>query len=172
MQIISQFFGILGMMCAFVSFQCKENKKLLLWQTLTSLMFIISFSLQGAILGMTLNILNLIRNYSLIKFSKKVNFPLMIIINIGFVIALLYNYESLISVLLMVAQVLATVFMYTGNGKYIRLCQVCALSPAWLLYNISYMNIGGILTETFNIISVVISIIRYGLNGFEMKKGD
>ena len=66
-----------------------------------------------------------------------------------------------ISALPYVTLVAMSVFMWRGNGTHIRVFQVTAMSPAWIVHNIFNFSLGGILCETFNMISTVISIIRF-----------
>ena len=60
-----------------------------------------------------------------------------------------------------------TIAMYSDNGKYIRMAQLFISSPCWLIYNFVSGTIGGVICEVFVIASTVISIIRYGFDGFE-----
>ena len=72
-----------------------------------------------------------------------------------------------VSILVGIAQLAGTVVMYISNGKIIRIVQNAYISPAWMVYNIYTISIGGILCEAFNMVSVVVSFIRYGKDGFE-----
>ena len=66
-----------------------------------------------------------------------------------------------------VTLVIMSVFMWRANGKHIRYFQVTLMSPAWIVHNIFNFSLGGILCESFNMISTIISFIRYGKDGFE-----
>ena len=73
-----------------------------------------------------------------------------------------------LSMIVAVAQTAGTYFMWTQNGKNIRLCQLFIVSPLWLTYNflLPIPNIGGIMTEIINIISVLTALFRYRKTGF------
>ncbi len=58
-------------------------------------------------------------------------------------------------------------FQMKNNRKAIRTVRLFAVTPAWLAYNITVFSLDGIICEGFNIISIIISFIRYGKNGFE-----
>ena len=60
-----------------------------------------------------------------------------------------------------------TFILWGRNGRHIRVAQLCFVSPIWLFNNTVTGSIGGIITEVFGIVSVVISFLRYGWNGFE-----
>ena len=68
-----------------------------------------------------------------------------------------------------IAQAAGTLSMWTRNGKTIRVAQLAVVSPFWLLYDalIPTPSIGGILCEVFNMISVVVSFIRFKKTGFD-----
>ena len=67
-----------------------------------------------------------------------------------------------------VAQYGGTFSMWSQNGKWIRWCQLLVVSPLWIVYNsiIPIPSIGGIMTEMFCIISVLIALFRYRKIGF------
>ena len=67
-----------------------------------------------------------------------------------------------IALIPLVAMVIATVGMWMRNGAKLRLVQLVAVSPLWLINNIIVFTIGGILCEVFVITSVLVSIWRYG----------
>lgn len=63
--------------------------------------------------------------------------------------------------------VVMSVFMWLANGKRIRYFQITLMSPAWVVHNIFNFSLGGILCEAFNMISTIISFVRYRKDGFE-----
>ena len=70
--------------------------------------------------------------------------------------------------ILTIAQFMGTYSMWTQKGSIIRYIQLSVISPLWLTYNflLPIPSIGGILTETLNITSVIIALIRYRKIGF------
>ena len=65
------------------------------------------------------------------------------------------------------AMVVGTPFLWTQNGKTLRLAQLFFVSPCWLTYNVIVFSIAGVFTESFNIISVIVSLCRFGLKGLD-----
>ncbi|MDD2503070.1 MAG: YgjV family protein, partial [Clostridia bacterium] len=61
------------------------------------------------------------------------------------------------------AMVLGTLFMWSRNGKILRYAQFSFISPCWLIYNVAMGSIAGVLTESVNLISVVVSLLRFGV---------
>ena len=72
-----------------------------------------------------------------------------------------------IALILFAAQGGGTVAMWTHNGKTMRIAQLCLVSPMWIVNNIYYFSIGGILCEVFNMVSVIISFVRFGKTGYD-----
>ena len=166
-EIIAQTIGIIACTIAISSFQCKKNKHLFLMQALSGLLFSINYFLIGAIPGALFNVASLVRGTLLSKNGKKL--WKVIFINVLMTACFVYSVTLLagdwlqiaLSFLTFLGMVLMTVFMYKGNAKHIRYFQVAYASPSWLVYNVVNFTIGGIICEVFNMVSVVVSLIRY-----------
>ena len=172
-EIIAQLFGIFGFLFAAYSFQIKENKKFFIFQGLSGLMFFANFLLIGVISAALFNLSNLARGLLFSKNDKKV-WKLISTITLYtacFIFALQFIYDNPIQIffssLTYSSLIIQSIFMWLGNGKHIRYCQLFYSSPAWLINNIFNFTLGGIVCETLNMASVIISFIRYGKDGFE-----
>ena len=165
-QIIAQVFGILASLLIIFSFQMKDNKWLFACHGLGGLLFAVNFFMLGAYTGAILNILSFLRGLCLYvggKWSKPWS---CILFCISFVLVGVFTYDGIVSILIAASMIIVTVAMWARNGKFIRLANFFTSSPTWLTYNILYFSIGGIVTEVFSIISVIVSFIRFGFNGF------
>ncbi len=152
------------------SFQMKDNKRLFILQALGGLLFAVSFALPGNWSGAWMNIINIFRG-GILGAGKKWSKPyVFIIIEALYIFAGIATFDSWLSILVMVAQLVGTIAMWTRNGRTIRILQFSVVSPSWLIYNSFTANVGGIITEVFGIASVIVSIIRFGWNGFEDEK--
>lgn len=177
LEIVAQGFGILGLLLAALSFQEKNNKRFFVEQGLSGMMFFLNFLLIGAVSAALFNLVNLLRG---VLFSKDgwrgiKAILLEALYTACFIYSLIPNlhvpFQIFLSTITFIALTAMTFFMWRGNGKHIRVLQFCYVSPAWLVHNIFNFSLGGILCEAFNMLSVVISFIRYGKNGFEGSKG-
>lgn len=171
--IISQAFGLLGLVIIVMSFQCKKNRNFFLLQGVGSFMFFINFILISAYAGALFNLTNLVRGLLFSKEDKKI-WKLVSVIACYtacfiFSAALIWGdwFMIFISALPYVTLVIMSVLMWLGNGKHIRYFQVTLMSPSWIIHNIFNFSLGGILCESFNMISTIISFMRYGKDGFE-----
>ena len=172
-EIISQIFGIIGLVIIVLSFQCKKNRNFFFLQAIGSFMFFVNFIMINAYAGALFNLTNLVRGFLFSNEDKKV-WKLALVIalyTVCFVFSVILIWGNwfmiFIASLPYVTLVAMSVFMWMANGKYIRYFQVSLMSPAWIIHNIFNFSLGGILCESFNMISTIISFIRYGKNGFE-----
>ncbi len=178
MDIIAQILSILSCAGIIFSFQLKNNRHLFITQTLAALGFGISYLLLGALDGFLINAVAFTNTAILLnkKLKKKsilimicAAFPIISIIS-----TLTYNgdwglikiLETTFSFLIAIAQIIYTIATWKDDGKKIRKMRLFFVTPAWLGYNIVVFSLGGIICETFNIISILISFIRYGKDGF------
>lgn len=171
--IIAQSFGIIGLIIIVYSFQCKKNKNFFLMQGAGSLMFFVNFIMIGAYAGALFNLTNLVRGLLFSKNGKKV--WKLVVVECLYTACYIFSvmlirgdwFKIFISTLPYVTLVIMSVLMWLGNGKHIRYFQFWLMSPSWIVHNIFNFTLGGILCETFNMVSVIVSFIRYGKDGFE-----
>ncbi len=168
-----QLIGYGGMICAFLSFQCRKNRNYFFLQSGCGLCFAIQFALLGGWSGFLCNIFAIFRGIVMARGEKARKWYFLAFIEAGFVLSTalsiaVFHEPVWIALLLFVAQGGGTLAMWTNNGKTIRLFQFFASSPIWLVHNTVYaFSLGGILCEIFNMVSVAVSFIRFRKTGFE-----
>ncbi len=172
-EIIGQAVSIAGMIIAVISFQFKKSSHFCIMQGISGALFALSFFVLGAPTGAILNAINILRGYAFGAAPEKTRKPFCVLLIILYTAAsaLTIDYSGsavyiAVSILVGIAQLAGTVVMYISNGKIIRIVQNAYISPAWMVYNIYTISIGGILCEAFNIISSFISLFRYRKTGF------
>ncbi len=161
--IVIQIIGFIGAILFFVSFQCRNNKKLFRFQFLSYLLYTIHLLLLGAATGGVSYIINAIRSFCL---SSRCDFgrskKMCIIICFMQVVALMLTWVGWISILPVAANVAVTIGAYTYNARTIRLVTMLINLPLWIIYNIIVGTWAGIIDEAVSEISIGISIARYG----------
>lgn len=165
--IIAQTLGIVGMTINVLSFQARKNSQLFFCQIFGTSFFVANFIMLDSLPAALLNAAALVRVLLLIggdKFNTKGWLMFVLLLNVGVVA---FTYNGYLSIMILVAQIAQTVAMWSNNGKWIRYAQLFCASPLWLTHNIIVNSFGGILCEVFVICSAIISMIRYGVNGFE-----
>lgn len=162
MNVVGQIFGWLAALLTFLSYQCKEHKKLLIVQTLSSVSICISYSLLNAWSGMLLNIICILRNFVIYKKDMKIFsygfWPYVLAGVMGIAGAL--SWQGPMSLLIIVALMVNTLFLYFPNVQNLRK-SILVTSTMVLLYNGFYTVWGGVFNEFIAICSAVIGLYRY-----------
>lgn len=162
---IAQVCGIIGLVIIVWSFQCKQNKSFFIMQGTGSFMFFLNFILIGAYGGAFFNLANLVRGL-LFADGKKQKWKLYLVeaaytLCLVFSIILDHSLRGIILVALpFSALIIMSVFMYIGNSKHIRYFQIAYMSPSWIVHNIFNFSLGGLICESFNMVSSFIYCIR------------
>ncbi len=180
MELAGQILGITGAILSIIGFQIKKNKPYYIVQTIIGLCFALSFVCLQSIVSALLNITNILRGAILAggkKFRHNAYLIGLNVLYIGFgllgiflfppregVNPVIFYIATSLSVL---ANIAGTLSYWTRSGKNIRLVQLSIVSPCWLFNNIVVSSWGGVITEIVNMGSVIVSLIRYGINGFE-----
>ena len=163
---IAQILGIIAMVIAVSSFQFKKNKSLFIVQGVSCCLFFVHFFLLGAYTGAFLNLFALFRSVCLSV--KKLRHPIFeALVMASFIAITIFTYDGWLSLLVLAAMLIGTAIYWLNNAKLIRISQLALISPLWLIYNVFNLSIGGAITEIFNIISTIVSMIRYRKTGFE-----
>ncbi len=165
-EVIAQVIGLIAMAVCISSFQFKKNKHLFIVQGISSTLFFAHYLLLGQEAGAFMNLLSILRSVCLnVKIFR--NRVCEILLVIGFVMVAALTYENWLTILILVAQIGGTIVFWQNKAKRIRIFQLSISSPCWLIHNIVSFSIGGIITEVFNIISTIISLIRFRKKGFD-----
>ena len=164
-ELIAQTFSIVGLVIIVLSFQFKKNSTFFLLQGTGGLMFFINFILIGAWAGAFFNMCNLLRGLLFMKDAKKV-WKLAVVEAtyagcFAFSVVLDHSPKQiLLAALPCVALLIMSVFMWKGNSKHIRYCQIFCSSPGWIVHNIFNLSVGGLICECFNMVSSAIYLVR------------
>ncbi len=171
-QFVAQTFGIFGLIVIVSSFQFKENKKFFILQGLGSLFFFINFILIGAVAGALFNLTNFVRGTLFSKNTKKL-WKLIVVLTLYtacFIFSLFSikgeYFKIFIATIPYLALFFMSICMWNGNGKIIRYSQIIYMSPAWIIYNIFNLTIGGLICEVTNMVSSLVALIRHRKKGF------
>ena len=161
-ELVGQCFGIMAFIIAFLAYQAKTSKKLLMVQSAAIFCFCVHYLLLNAITGFALNVVCLIRNIIFFNNDKKVfsskiwPYALALVT----VIIGIFTWEAWYSILLIVALAVNTVCMSLPTSQGIRISLLVTCPPA-LVYNICVLSVGGIINESLSIVSSIIGIIRH-----------
>ena len=171
--IFVQLIGFVGAMFFFLSYQAKSNKSLFIIQTLGCLSFCIQFALLGAYSGCLSIFVNIIRNLMLTRYNdyKWIRWKgcAIIICCISAAVATT-TWAGYISLLPVAGTMAGTLGSWTNNAKHIRMANLFINAPCMLLYDLLVSSWGGVLNESVTIISIILSIIRFGWRALDGDK--
>ncbi len=170
---IAMIFSILGMLINIVSFQVKNKKPLLIFQTIGNVLFLISFIFNVSAIAVILNVIYVVRNFVYMKLDGKHGKPMYItcaILCVAFLISYgvytiiadhssIENWWNFVPV---AASIFGTIASACVDVNKYRMWKY-GDSFCWLFFNARFGlgALGGILGEILNQISLTVGIIRY-----------
>lgn len=170
---IIQGIGFLGVALFIISYQIRSNRALFLCQLMGCIVFCVQFFLMGAYTGAISLIINIARNLILLKSNDwkwaKSQVTLAVIIALLLVMTI-YTWAGWISVLPFASVAVTSIGYWTQNAQKIRLSQLFG-SPCTLLYDILVHSWGGAVNEAIAILSIIVSIIRFGWRNLGKETG-
>jgi len=163
--IIAQALGILGSIAFIIDFQIKNRTWFISVQLFGIILFMIQFLLLESYGGFFLNIVMFMRTLFLALSKNKYMKQCLVVTIILVVIATILNiYLKLDTHLVLfpcVACIVQSIGMCQTNSYKYRYYQIFGSSIEWLTYNIVRGSIGGIMSESFAIISSIIYLVRH-----------
>ena len=168
MEPIAQIIGFVAMATVVASLQVKNPRGTLWVMAAATGLFAIHFGLLGAITGCILNSLNVMRNLAILftdsksvagKLAKHTLSLAYLVAPIGFYFIPGVTVGAADFVLAAVMTVASYVF-WSQNATAIRIIHFFAVSPGWMIYNWLAGSIPGVITETMNMLSVIVYWIR------------
>lgn len=170
--IFAQICSIVGMVITIASFQMKTRKQILVFQTIGSTFFMFSYFLFGSLTGVYINVVYLCRNtvFYLKEDKKWAQSRIWLwVFMIASVVAAALGYKSPVDLCPMFGALFATIALYMKQENLIRLLNLISC-PCWLFYNINMTSTGGVICDVFNIVSIIVALIRYKKDGFRTKQ--
>ncbi len=161
--VLVQGLGVLGIAASVIAFQCKKHKSIMIFRTANESLFAVQYGLLGAFTGMAMNIIGSIRNLIFARLVEKgkSTMPLRFVFSAAFVAFAIFTRDGVKSILVGVAKVVST-FAYGSSDTGVVRVLVLATTLTWWVYNLLVGSIAGVICETFTIVSIVVSLFRYG----------
>ncbi|MBQ2751814.1 MAG: YgjV family protein [Oscillospiraceae bacterium] len=171
-EIVIQAIGFLGLLFFIISYQIRSNKVLFLCQLMGCVVFCIQMLLLGAYTGAVSLLVNILRNILLLKINDwkwvKSRWTLTAVIALLTAVTA-YTWSGALSLLPFASVAVTSIGYWTDNAQKIRLSQLIG-SPCTLLYDIFVKTWGGAISEGMTIVSIIVSIVRFGWNDLDDKK--
>ena len=163
--IFIQLVGFGGLFCFLLSYQLKTNRSLYAAQCAGNGLFTIQFLLLGGYTACINLMLGIIRNLMMTQYGKCawVRWKGWVVIFIAaFAAAMAITWDGWPSVLPFLALTACTIAFWTDNALNIRKANLFVACPSWIVYDILYHSWAGILNESITILSILISVWRFG----------
>jgi len=160
MDFIIQGIGIVGAILSFIAFQNKHHFKILMFKMGSTLCFALQFALLKAYTGMAMNIFEvvvLLTDAILVSKNKK-TISFIIVSGALCVVIGAFTWIGYVSILAIAGGLIVTIAFGIKNPKYLRFVFFFG-SICWLIYDIIYFSLGGIITEVFSLVSIIIATI-------------
>ena len=160
--IIGQGLGVVAIILGFLSYQVRSQKKLLLLQTATGVVFCLHFLMIGATSGMALNVISVIRNTVYYFRNKKgSNSPAAPVLFAALMAVVgIFTWEAWYTVFTFAGMIISTLAMALPDSQKVRK-SILITSPLVLLYDLFAHSYGGMVYETVAIISSAVGIRRH-----------
>lgn len=176
--------GIVACIICVSSYQIKNRRLYLLFQLAMAAVLVVQYAVINVWAAVVLNSVSVIRAIAF-YFAKtkkqRVWFGVTLsLMNVGATALTIFVFDKsfwYMSLLIGLAQIAGTLAMIFDDVDGIKITQLAVVSPAWLAYSIFYTvqghnNVGGIVQESFNILSIIIYYLftRKKLIELEKKK--
>lgn len=159
---VGQIIGFIGTTAFFISYQQREQRRIIFYQIIGISMFVTHFFMLKAYTGAVLNVLGVIRAVVYYNADKKWAKTKLWFYGLltAYIVAGILIWEDWFSLLPILAMVLSTFAFVTENALRFRLLNF-PCSPMWMTYNIHHYSISGTITECFTMTSMIIAFFRY-----------
>lgn len=155
--------SILSIFFFVISVQFKEKKNILLSQFFASLCYFIAYYILGAYSGCAIELVEQSKDLTFYFFerkNKKIPIILLIIFLVLLLVASIVTYDGFYSLLPLIINLSYFVSSYVKNPKYIRIVMlICGF--LWAIYNLIIGAYIIIIGNVLEIVSAIISLIRY-----------
>ena len=160
---VSQIFALASLVFDLIAVQRKKKSDLLKMDTIAAFCSFLHYAFLGAWAGIVSKIITTIRNAIAAErtMHKRKDAKLLpLIFAVAYIVVGCFTFESVFSILPILAPCLYTVVIYTSDVKKIRYAVVIT-NILWLIYDISVFSIMGIVAQTILIINGLIAIYRF-----------
>ena len=165
-EVFIQCIGIIGIIAGLSAFQCNKHSHALALKMTEEGAFGLQYFLLGGYTGAVLNLVGIFRNLIFTYLGKRDMQKELKYARIGlgvlFAVLGFLSWEGYISILIIFAKVLSTCAYGTTNMKKMR-PMLGVTSICWIVYNAYIGSIFGVVSDSANLLSCLISIVRYDI---------
>ncbi len=164
--LLIQGIGCIGFLMGAIALQCNKHSRVLTFKMIDEGLFGLQYLLLGGYTGAVLNIISVFRNLIFSYLGKRGKEKELkqtrMVLAVLFALLGLVSWEGAISILIILAKVISTLAYGTTHLTKLRI-MMCMTSICWICYNMSVGSIMGGISDTINLLSAVVGLIRYDL---------
>lgn len=158
--ILAQIIGFIAFFVSLIAYHRKDKKTILINMIIANIINLVHYLLLGAYSGCITKLLAIFRDCFII-FKKNcnnfLNYFYLIFFIILYIIASIFTFNGILSILPLLAALIYTIFIWNGNELRLKkIAFICYF--IWLIYNIFVMSISGIVSNVISIVSTLIAI--------------
>lgn len=160
--LLSQICVILAVIVLGTTYLIKDKRIILLMSILTALLYGTQYLLLGAMSGVFMNIVSIVRNiwfYINAKNKKKNSIIVLIVLYVIAIVLGVLSFKSIFSIFPIIATTLYTYSIWQDDIKLYRWLAI-PISLSWITYNIHSNTLFGIITECILLIIEIIGVIK------------
>lgn len=164
MQILIRALGCMGIVVAFLSFQCRTHKGIMWYKSGTELLFSFQYFLLGAYTGAGLNLVGIARNLIFAhQIEKKRPVKPFVILFCGIILVYgVVSWQGILSLFIIASKLVSTAAYSMRNPFHLRLLSL-PTSACWLVHNLVVDSYEGAICEAFTLLSILIALVRFDL---------
>lgn len=155
--IIGNIFGIIGLIVSAIAYHKRQKKKILLDLIISNSFSLVQYLFLQAYTGCITIIISILRNIIAIKKGEKNKNLVLIIFIILYIVMGILTYNSIFSILLIIASIIYLLGIWDGREDIIRKTGLINMY-LWLIYSISIWAVAGVIQNIILIISTHIAI--------------
>ena len=167
LNLVAQIIGHIAFVCSLIAYHRNNKKAILSNMVISNILNLVHYLLLGAFSGCITKLLAIFRDYFIIlkeKNNKLSNIFYLIFFIILYIIATIFTYNGIFSILPLVAAIIYIIFIWNGDDiKIKKTAFFCYF--LWLIYNILVLSIAGIVSNIISIISIIIAIVNVKKEG-------
>ena len=158
--ILAQIIGFIAFFVSLIAYHRKDKKNILINMITANIINLFHYLLLGAYSGCITKLLAIFRDCFII-FKKNcnnfLNYFYLLFFIILYIIASIFTFNGILSILPLLAALIYTIFIWNGNELRLKkIAFICYF--IWLIYNIFVMSISGIVSNVISIVSTLIAI--------------
>lgn len=160
--IVAQIIGFIAFLFSLIAYHRKDKKTILGNMIISNILNLIHYLLLNAFSGCVTKLLAIFRDYFIIlkeKHPKLSNIIYLILFIIVYVIATIFAYNNILSILPLLAAMIYIICIWNGNEIKIKKAAFFCYF-LWLVYNIFVLSISGIVSNVISILSTFIAILN------------